>query len=755
MRLFRRLALLTVGILFIFNLSAGTNIGDTRVTDNNGISRLTNNPSDPVYIEYKIRTDDFYAYTKEANLFQGNADPVWQVKGQVGSSINANAWPEWVSVNDVPGSQAYRNGAWLEKPTIERWSGTCLSNADNVYIRIQGFENENTDVDTYVSGTDSYYAYDSNDVHVNLSDTVNRNTWSDFVNSETGNGDYADCGSTDGFNYFKVEFDVWWNYVIPVNPQFTATNPTANSFTVNLTDFNNYRITFWNVEVSDVPDFDNIILAEGGLTDNSFEVTGLENTTTYYVRIQGANERGVGSFTSAVTTTTLPTEATNIFPGDLDSDMPRQVTVNWRYNGNGTPDGFKIYQNNIQVGENVEWIGNVLYSQKLNIADWGSTVNWKVVPYNSAGDCAAPVERSFTVMGEPANSQDVPGSVVYSEITGFTGTDPDPVILPSINLGEGEVNPVVELSFDSSVINMTAEIQVLDQPVNPLPQPWNCSAALTINLPSASSSTIVFNFAGSFVPTELVHWNGSLWEDITVSANAVFGIGEVTFNWVIMGKGIEHFAVNGGGESTLPVVLSSFTAIVMQSDNVQINWVTQSESNLTGFDIYRDNAGIIDNAVKINGSPIYATNSAIECHYSYTDRETETDMTYFYWLSSQEFDGTLRFYGPIQVEISDDDTDDLPEVGFLTKLIGNYPNPFNPTTNIQFSLKEATPVSLTIYNAKGQLVCDFGTDTYPEGNNSILWNGKDVNNRPVSSGIYFTNMKVGESTFTHKMVMMK
>ncbi|MCF7859717.1 MAG: T9SS type A sorting domain-containing protein [Candidatus Cloacimonetes bacterium] len=85
----------------------------------------------------------------------------------------------------------------------------------------------------------------------------------------------------------------------------------------------------------------------------------------------------------------------------------------------------------------------------------------------------------------------------------------------------------------------------------------------------------------------------------------------------------------------------------------------------------------------------------------------------------------------------------------------NYPNPFNPSTSIQFSIQNDSKVELTIYNIKGQKVKTLYSGIAKEGKHSIIWNGKDTNNKLVSSGIYFYKLKTNNKELTHKMLMMK
>ncbi len=86
--------------------------------------------------------------------------------------------------------------------------------------------------------------------------------------------------------------------------------------------------------------------------------------------------------------------------------------------------------------------------------------------------------------------------------------------------------------------------------------------------------------------------------------------------------------------------------------------------------------------------------------------------------------------------------------------ISNYPNPFNPSTTISFSLNtELTEnTELIIYNLKGQKIKQY---SILNNQSSIEWNGTDQNNQPVSSGIYFYKLRSGEVEASKKMLLLK
>jgi len=92
---------------------------------------------------------------------------------------------------------------------------------------------------------------------------------------------------------------------------------------------------------------------------------------------------------------------------------------------------------------------------------------------------------------------------------------------------------------------------------------------------------------------------------------------------------------------------------------------------------------------------------------------------------------------------------------FANELNKNYPNPFNPDTNISFSVKETGFVNLKVFNTRGQLVKTLISETLDEGVHFTNWNGKDNNNKSVSSGIYFYKMDTKNYTSTRKMILLK
>ena len=88
-------------------------------------------------------------------------------------------------------------------------------------------------------------------------------------------------------------------------------------------------------------------------------------------------------------------------------------------------------------------------------------------------------------------------------------------------------------------------------------------------------------------------------------------------------------------------------------------------------------------------------------------------------------------------------------------LSNNYPNPFNPSTTIQYVLPVNSHLELAIYNIKGQKINTLVNEYCQSGAHSIVWNGNDASGSPVASGLYFYRLKTDTETNSGKLMLLK
>ncbi len=162
--------------------------------------------------------------------------------------------------------------------------------------------------------------------------------------------------------------------------------------------------------------------------------------------------------------------------------------------------------------------------------------------------------------------------------------------------------------------------------------------------------------------------------------------------------------------------------------------------NLQGYRVYRDNSLIA--SINAPGITTYTDSNLSNGNYTY-------GITAVY-NTGESYPSTLEVTVVNGVAGSD------PGIPALnTQLLDNYPNPFNPETTIRFSLKEASSVSIGIYNVKGQLVKTLLSEVREAGNHGVLWNGRDDNGNAVSSGVYYYRMTAGSYIGFRKMLLLK
>ncbi len=118
-----------------------------------------------------------------------------------------------------------------------------------------------------------------------------------------------------------------------------------------------------------------------------------------------------------------------------------------------------------------------------------------------------------------------------------------------------------------------------------------------------------------------------------------------------------------------------------------------------------------------------------------------------FWVSTAVIDSIKKTTTGI-----DKDNEQLPNRIILDQ---NYPNPFNPSTMINYQLPSASSVKLKIYDSLGQEIKTLVNSFQNAGEHSIVWNGTDGNNNPVSSGMYFYSLFANNQAFQKKMVLVR
>jgi hypothetical protein len=185
------------------------------------------------------------------------------------------------------------------------------------------------------------------------------------------------------------------------------------------------------------------------------------------------------------------------------------------------------------------------------------------------------------------------------------------------------------------------------------------------------------------------------------------------------------------------VMITSFHAVA-RGLNVDIAWQISTDESLSGFRIYREDAG--GKVSRFPGAGLLDLE---------TTKFTDSDV-----LPGAEYKYTLAVVKPDGREVRSIETKVGIEIA-PAHLSQNYPNPFNPGTRIGYYVDRESDVSLRIYDVTGRHVRTLTESRQSPGEYTELWDGTDEQGDPVASGTYFYRLRIGKTTLTRKMVLLK
>ncbi len=195
-------------------------------------------------------------------------------------------------------------------------------------------------------------------------------------------------------------------------------------------------------------------------------------------------------------------------------------------------------------------------------------------------------------------------------------------------------------------------------------------------------------------------------------------------------------------QSLLPVELSSFTAH-LKDNQVHLNWETATEINNYGFGIERKLSAISSQHSEwetigfISGHG----NSNSPKSYDFIDNESPTGELE-YRLKQLDTDGSFEYSETIIVELGTPTKYDIQQ---------NHPNPFNPSTEINYSIPKSGKVILRVYSILGEEVAMLVNENKEAGEYTVHF----MTEGSLASGIYITRMESGSYSKTIKMILLR
>jgi hypothetical protein len=195
---------------------------------------------------------------------------------------------------------------------------------------------------------------------------------------------------------------------------------------------------------------------------------------------------------------------------------------------------------------------------------------------------------------------------------------------------------------------------------------------------------------------------------------------------------------------TVPVELTSFTAIIVENNYVELTWITSTEKNNYGFEVQKKYEGQSYQTIAFISGNGTTTNRIT---YNYTDKNIQSNRVY-YRLKQIDYNGDISYSSEILVDLQTPND-------FI--LYQNYPNPFNPTTSIKYAVsslpdgKASTQlVQLKVYDVLGNEVATLVNEEKSAGMYEVEFNATKF-----ASGVYYYKLQAGDFVQMKKMILMK
>ena len=264
------------------------------------------------------------------------------------------------------------------------------------------------------------------------------------------------------------------------------------------------------------------------------------------------------------------------------------------------------------------------------------------------------------------------------------------------------------------------------------------------------------------------------WDDLNPNDGGTIYYKSEADRFIVQWEEVRHYAYDDNGlPVTFQVILNADGSIIYQYELIQdIDGSTVGIENAAGDDglqvCFNDGTYLHDGlAIRlaptppltwVTADPLFGTvgegaSSDVTLHFDSTDMALGTYEAQLTIASNDPDEASLIL--PITLTVTDDVSavgDGLPQV---VQFAGPVPNPFNPRTELKFSIPRDASVSLNLYDVSGRLVRSLVSEHLESGHHSVPWNGRDDSGRAVASGTYFARLVVGGVSSVKSMVLVR
>lgn len=340
----------------------------------------------------------------------------------------------------------------------------------------------------------------------------------------------------------------------------------------------------------------------------------------------------------------------------------------------------------------------------------GSTYYWQVVATKGTSTAFSQI-RTFTVATSANNSVHIP--IPTAPVNGLVLNGNSATLYWLVYGSYSHLEFEVLYSTDNTVV----------------------SGVLQNNVTSAAWTDDLFTTLENLTAGATYYWQ--VRSRLTVDPNTISDYSEV-----------QNFSLYASSSPSMTILGSPIAGVELTTNNPVLSWVPPVGSSIRfSYELeISDNKDMTTaQVIKNLTSNSYKVNLPANKNYYWRVRTKSEDGNY------SDYTGKGQFRVGAEITSVEQDNE-LPTEFSLSQ---NYPNPFNPDTKINFSLSEASPVTLKIYDILGREVITLINDNYNAGSYSVNWDAKNSNGIKVVSGTYIYRIVAGNKVDVKKMILLK
>ncbi len=476
------------------------------------------------------------------------------------------------------------------------------------------------------------------------------------------------------------------------------------------------------------------------------------NTLGFFARLTGGNNNVVGSFSSAtgITATFSRPDTSHIFmlrrngtTQDIWGDGLQKVSTSSGSVATTSSSPLRIGYSSVNTSPFNGWIKEIIiYNYALNEAERALVENYLSAKWN------IPLMANDIYSGDNSGYDfNVAGIYLYNRaFNSLNVATSDGLTIRNSTFFYAD-NDYITFGHQQSGINSVIDVMI-DQ--GNATKCWSRNWSITKNSPDPTSDRlidIVFDFsdAGMNITPSGTYYllkssDGTTWSEVA-NHSTIQNVDQVFFNNIESSNFPTGTIITIGASSAtaLPVTLTSFT-VTLQNNTPHLQWQTASEVNSKGFNVQRSEISNQNSVWKTIGF-VASKNSTSNYtqNYSFIDKSAMSGKN-TYRLQQIDNDGKTQYSQEYSITV-------VPGEYFVSE---SYPNPFNPTTSINYQIPTNNLVTLKVYNLLGEEIATLVNEEKPAGTYNVNFDGSSL-----PSGMYFYKLNAGKFSETKKMMLLK